>query len=273
MGVFRQQWVSGTWLDAAPEPNSAQIVDSFLLRGGRVPALEDHRDRFIRAASQIGYQPGVLAWFWSDAVQELPRDGTWFPRLEAHKLTEQQLVLWVRHAPQLSNTLSLWVPKESDPRSNPLLKGPDLEVLAGLRQTALSHEAQDALLKNRSGLVLEAAHAALLWWDGDTLCYPDPSLAVFPSITSRRILVSAKQLGIEMRAERRHWKDLCGLEVWSANALHGIRPVMSWVSQEISSDSVVPDADRLTLFRNSTALRLDQLPDTGGSVGENFTYR
>ena len=59
------------------------VADSWLVREGRVRALERHRERFLRACGECSGPPlRRLLEFWRDATAALPRTGEWFPRVE-----------------------------------------------------------------------------------------------------------------------------------------------------------------------------------------------
>jgi branched-subunit amino acid aminotransferase/4-amino-4-deoxychorismate lyase len=126
-----------------------------------------------------------------------------------------------------------------DPRRVPRRKGPDLAVLAGLRAWASEQAAQEALLVSGTGLVLEAAHSSVLWWEGDRLCAPDPRLAILPGVTGDLIRERAAGLGIPVMFRRRPPAHLDGREVWLVNALHGIRPVTRWVGAPVVAGPAV----------------------------------
>jgi branched-subunit amino acid aminotransferase/4-amino-4-deoxychorismate lyase len=125
----------------------------------------------------------------------------------------------------------VWLGEAPDPRTVPRRKGPDLAVLAGVRREASGHGAQEALLTTRSGLVLEAANSSVLWWEGETLCVPSPSLPVLAGVTTRVIQQRALQSGVDLAHRRRTFPHLEGREVWLVNALHGIRPVTGWTGR------------------------------------------
>lgn len=247
-------WDSEAWVTDVPGPEHAWVVDSFLVDEGRVYAPEEHRDRFTRSCHDAGLDlpQERIARFWEAAWELLPASGRWFPRLEAHRGSRVHLVFWVREAPPLTSSVRLWVPETADPRSHPSIKGPDLAVLAGLRDDAIRHGADDAVLLNTSGTVLEAAHSGLLWWRGNTLCHPTADLPVLPSVTVARVLQTTRELGLEVRAEQCRWTDLVELEVWAANALHGIRAVSSWqhITRKLPVSGPKPDSARLARFRS-----------------------
>lgn len=257
-------WDGDTWTADAPAAEHAWIVDSFLVDDGRVHAPEAHWNRFARSCHDAGLDVPQerMTRFWDAASHLLPTSGRWFPRLEAHRGNPVPLVCWIREAPPLTGSVRLWVPETSDPRRHPRVKGPDLPLLAGLRDDALRRGADDAVLVDSEGVVLETAHSGLLWWRGDTLCHPAPELPVLPSVTAARTQQTAHELGLEVRAERCSWTELAGLEVWSVNALHGIRPVTSWrdTARETTVPAPAPDAARLARFRSPAAAWPAPLP-------------
>lgn len=250
-----QGWATGHPPESVPGPDEALVVDSFLVQDGRIHDLDVHLERFRLSCRALGLvpDPDRLAAFLAAACRALPVEGRWFPRLEAHARQgcgdRPSLVCWVREAPRRSDRVWLWVPPEPDPRRAPRVKGPDLVALAGLRESARRHRADDALLRSSSGTVLETAHSALLWWRGDVLCHPDPGLPILPSVTARRLLARARAEGVTVRVERRGWRELLDAEVWAVNALHGVRPVLGWRSADGDHAAAPTEPRRLAHFR------------------------
>ena len=203
-----------------------QVADSWLVENGRVRALDLHQRRFTEACAEFGVR---VASFWQDAIARLPRTGDWFPRVE---LVDGHLRLHIRPAPERLDTAKVWVPGAPDPRHHPRRKGPDLDRLAELRQAGARHGAQEVLLTDPTGVVLEAANSSLLWWEGEELCVPDPELPVLPGVTVALVRRFAEQHGVPVRHRRRTFAELSGREVWLANALHGIRPVTGWIGTD-----------------------------------------
>lgn len=222
-------WSPSRGLTPAREPAAPLLVaDSWLVRDGRVRGFERHRERFLRACGEAGGPPlRRLLEFWRDMADALPRTGEWFPRVELapHSL---ELRLLLRHAPPLGTGVRLWAAGQSDPRTVPRRKGPDLAALAGVRERAAGQGAQEAVLVAPSGTVLEAATASVLWWEDDTLCLPPPRLPVLPGVTVALVQERARRDGIHVAHRERTVAELDGREVWLVNALHGIRPVTAW---------------------------------------------
>lgn len=236
-GTFR--WTAGD-LESAEDASHVPLLvaDSFLVRDGGVVGLDLHRERFLRALGE----PAVAALagvelptadraeaFWDAAVAALPRSGSWFPRFEltlGHQGPEFRLRL--RNAPQLGRSITLRTHSGADPRRAPSIKGPDLEVLLGVRAHVQRNGAGDAVLLSPEGHVVDCCTSALAWWRGDSLCVPHGDLPRVDSVTARLLLRLAASAGVSVHPERSRPSDLAGLEIWALNALHGIRVVEHW---------------------------------------------
>jgi branched-subunit amino acid aminotransferase/4-amino-4-deoxychorismate lyase len=207
------------------------VVDSWLVADGRVRGLALHEQRFLESCCELVPEigPEIVRPYLRHVRNMLPGKGLWFPRLEAYSAPQPKLAFWLRPAPELRRTTALWIPPQSDPRSCPRVKGPDMPTLARLREQTHQAGADDVLLYAADGTVLEAGHSSILWWRGDTLCLPPPGSPVLPSVTVQLLLGVATSRGTPIRYERCQLCDLDGLEVWTANALHGIRSVTGWL--------------------------------------------
>ncbi len=218
----------------AQEEDKLLVADSWLVSDGRVRGLDRHRQRFFRACTEVA--PSLrdhLPAFWQATVRKLPRQGRWFPRVELSAHPRAELHLRIRPAPPQGAPVRLWVWEESDPRTAPRRKGPDLACLAEVRRRAARVGADEALLTTRSGLVLEATTSSVLWWEGLRLCMPSPALRILPGVTAALIEEIAARRGARIAHRRRRVPDLNGCEVWLVNALHGIRPVSKWVDPSV----------------------------------------
>jgi branched-subunit amino acid aminotransferase/4-amino-4-deoxychorismate lyase len=242
---------------AAREQGALRTADSWLVNDGRVVGLELHRRRFFGACEgAAGGAPRGLRGFWEAAIAQLPRAGRWFPRVELAADPPHELRLRVRPAPSRSTSASLWINDEPDPRLAPRCKGPDLDALAELRRRAEAMGAHEALLTTPSGLVREAAHASLMWWDGERLCTPSPSLRVLPGVTLQILRGVARELGKTVEHRRCQVGALEGHEVWLVNALHGIRPVTRWVGAQMTAGP----ASRAASWQALLEARAESLP-------------
>jgi branched-subunit amino acid aminotransferase/4-amino-4-deoxychorismate lyase len=234
-------------------------ADSWLVSDGRVRALARHRERFLRACAETVELPGGrLAAFWQDMTAALPRHGAWFPRVELAPTGEEpQLRLRLRAAPPLSSEVRVWAAGQPDPRTAPRRKGPDLETLAGVRRRAAGHGADEAVLTTGSGLLLEAAHSSVVWWEDGTLCLPSTDLPVLAGVTTAVIRERARRARIPVAYCERTVEDLDGREVWLVNALHGIRPVTAWTGRPLRAGQ----ASRATEWREWLAGIAEPLPN------------
>jgi hypothetical protein len=189
------------------------VADSWLETDGRVLARELHRERFERTA-------GDQAEFW----KALPThaEGDWFPRVELHD--NGQLIFRERSAPERTRSVTV-ATATNDPRTQPTVKGPDLETMLRLR--TLAQPAGEAIILH-DGFVVEGAYSALVWWRGNILCHPSSEFERVDSITARVVQTLATALGVETFEEAVTPAELDGTELWTLNALHGPRIVTSW---------------------------------------------
>ena len=230
-------------------PAAASVVDSWLVVDGRSRAANLHGERFQRSCAELlpDLAQHDVREFLEAVSTALPTSGRWWPRVEAyaaphvdevdayaardvatHAGLQHRLRLWLRPAPAPRREVTLWTPSVSDPRRHPRAKGPDLQVLARLCDEARSAGGDDAVLCRPDGMIVETARAAIAWWRGDTLCVPSLELPAFPSVTLRLLTRAAAEQGVRIQHERCAVHELDGLEVWTLNALHGIRAVTGW---------------------------------------------
>lgn len=229
MNASRYRW-NGAELVSLNETATVPLLvaDSFLARDQKVAGFELHRERFTRSAERQGLVFPIIDFL--DAVAgAIPAVGEFFPRID---LTERgELELWIRPAPALGRTVTLAV-APSDPREHPRLKGPDLPALAQLREQAVSRGADDAVIVDEKGYVLDGATTCLLWWHGETLCTPPVDAARLDSVTEHIVLSIARRLDVPIQTEWATVAELAATQVWAVNSLHGIRGVTGWLTAE-----------------------------------------
>lgn len=222
--------------DVAP----AQILaaDSWLVTDGAVLAIGLHRARFVDAVSELAERHGRSAEvdaldldsFWDAAIASIPRSGGWFPRVELRVQHDAaELLLRMRPSPSRSRSLKLTTYRGRDPRTEPWIKGPDLEAMTRLRTQAQQHGADEAVILSPEGFVAEGSTTCLAWWAGDALCVPSIELPRIDSVTLRSVLALAAATGVDVLHDTVTPESLEGCEVWALNALHGIRIVTEWV--------------------------------------------
>jgi branched-subunit amino acid aminotransferase/4-amino-4-deoxychorismate lyase len=204
-------------------------ADSWLVTDGRALALGLHRDRFLQA---VAGRVADAEEFWLAAVALVPAEGDWFPRVELQSRSGAPLlVLRLRSAPRLTRSVVVATHDGPDPRTTPLVKGPDLEAMARLRTAVQPLGAEEAVILSPDGYVVEGAYSALVWWRGSILCTvpASPEFDRVASVTERSLLGLATALGVETYAEAVTPAELDGTEVWALSALHGPRIVTRWV--------------------------------------------
>jgi hypothetical protein len=227
------------------------VADSWLVTDGTVLALEVHRSRFLGGIN--GDHPGLdAAGFWAAAIAQIPRTGDWFPRVELQlRHGAPLLVLRLRSAPERTKSVRLATHRGPDPRTSPLIKGPDTAALLRLRTEAQGRGADEAVIVSTEGFVIEGAYSSLLWWRGEFLCAPSLDLQRVDSVTARSVIALATALGTDVHYESVTPRELDGLEIWCLNALQGIRIVTAWIDGPEPAE--LPG--RLALWR----ARLDRL--------------
>ena len=228
--MTRLRWTRGIGFRPTDDPGDVLVVDSWVVNDGRVRALDAHLRRFTAACDKLY---GACAGEFTRAVAaEMPESGRWFPRAELALVDgSTRFQLWLRPAPATGRTVTLWVPGEPDQRTAPRIKGPDLDYLTRLRESANAEGADEAVLLSPEGSVLEGTTTSILWWRGGILCAPPPDAPILPGITRSLLLEGAAATGIPVRHEYATPSELADLEVWAANALHGIRPVTDWTTR------------------------------------------
>src|SRR4051812_34869402 len=197
--------------DCDVAPAAILAADSWLVTEGAVLAIGLHRARFVDAVSEMAERqertPEVEALdldsFWDAAISSIPRADDWFPRVELRVQHDAaELLLRMRPAPERRRSLTLATYRGRDPRTEPWIKGPDLEAMTRLRTEAQQHGADEAVLLDstdgRPGLVAEGSTTALAWWTGEALCVPSIELPRIDSVTLRSVLALATATGIDV---------------------------------------------------------------------------
>ncbi len=228
--------------DCDVAPAAVLAADSWLATEGSVLAIGLHRARFVDAVSELAERHGRTAEvdaldldsFWDAAISSIPRTDDWFPRVELRVQHDAaELLLRMRPAPARRRSVTLTTFRGRDPRTEPWIKGPDLEAMTRLRTDAQRHGADEAVLldtaEGRAGFVAEGSTTALVWWAGEALCVPSIELPRIDSVTLRSALALAAATGVDVLHDTVTPDDLEGCEVWALNALHGIRIVTGWV--------------------------------------------
>lgn len=220
------RWAENELQPVAGAPAAALLAaDSWLVDEGYERAAGAHWVRFGAACLQLGVERGQLAAFRTAVVAALPAEGRWFPRVE---LTADGLALRLRRAPPPAREARVLVGAPGDPRHQPQRKGPDLVLLGDLREQARARGADELLLCDGAGRLIEGTLSSLLWWEGDALC-TTPDDTALPGVTRALALRIARDRGVEVRTRAPVAADLADRETWLTSALYGIRVVSTWV--------------------------------------------
>ena len=207
-------WHEGSFVPSQAHTGPFDVADSWRMLGdAHSNALPLHFRRFESVAGPLpaGFVPAMLQRF---------APGDLFPRIS---LAAEQLRLDIRPAPPARPVTRLTYAQAPDPRSQPLVKGPDFPALARYRAEFQDDGADDTVIVDSSGAMVETTTGALVAWDGETLILPTGQS--LPSITLRQVARRAADLG--MRTETRPITPELAAEcpLWFLNSLHGISPV------------------------------------------------
>ena len=231
---------------------SVAAADSWLVTDGTVLALDLHRSRFLGAIDWALFPALDQEGFWDAAIAAIPRTGDWFPRVELQlRQGAPLLVFRLRSAPERNRSLRVATHRGADPRTAPLVKGPDTAALLRVRTEAQARGADEAVILSPDGYVIEGAYSSLLWWRGAILCAPSLELERVDSVTARSVVTLATALGVDVYYESVTPAELDGVELWALSALQGIRIVVAWVD----GPSTAEEPGRLGTWR----IRLDRL--------------
>ncbi len=222
--VFR--WANGStveeeWCD--PHAGSVRAADSWLVVEGTAVHVERHLDRFRGSVATQGLELDTDA-FANDVLGLIPTEGRWFPRVEAMDYDDGAILRFhLRPAPE-PLTEAIVGTATRDPRTLPLVKGPDLAALGAVRREL---DLDEAVILDGENLA-EGAWSSIVWWANDTLHVVDPAIPRLPSVTEQTLRDHAAFIGAPVIPATVRPDELDGAEVWVLSALHGIRVVTEW---------------------------------------------
>lgn len=244
-------WSEDTFHPIATSGNDTLLVaDSWRVQSGQTWGLHDHVQRFMAGIAKQSpehvapiaapYFAAMLNHQLRELSQQHP-DTDFFPRisLEPHQ-GAWRIVLLVRSAPPARQSTSLWIPAETDPRTLPTIKGPDIAMLS---QWVRDAPADDVVLHDGDKIHETSTGALLIWPDTRqlVLCQAGQQL---PSIAAQRIAQHAKahQILVTRRPVTIQQIVSGRFPVWFANTLHGISPVTT-ISSVAGRTNVVRHPD------------------------------
>ena len=252
MDVVRYRWNGQELIDVTGSASiGLYVADSFLVSDGAVVDINAHLNRFSDSAQHQGLLRPIEA-FLDAVLAQLPRKGMIFPRIE---LTERgELELRIRDAPALTSTLTVST-AGSDPRTTPEIKGPDIPALADLQESAKALGADDAVIVNTSGQIIDGTTTCLVWVDGEKVYQPPHEFLRVSSVTVAQL---EKIVGQPLSEQSRTPTELDGCELYALNSLHGIRAVTSW----INGPTLEVNPDRLETWRAAYQNLFTALPES-----------
>ncbi|MDK8804379.1 aminotransferase class IV [Dermabacter hominis] len=220
------------------------LVDSFLVRAGRVVAPAAHRDRMRESAHTLwGAEQSpqaiddAVAALYEQAAHALGGEaGLFFPKLTLDYANDHFSYDFDPRPiakSRLETTAHLIAHPGRDERAHPRLKGPDFAWQERVRAWALEHGASDALLRaaepkgrNSSTRQLhysETAFGSVALWSNGVLVTSSEADRL-PSITERMIVQIARERGHETLAAPLTKQRLREADaVWLLSSLHGVR--------------------------------------------------
>jgi branched-subunit amino acid aminotransferase/4-amino-4-deoxychorismate lyase len=251
--VLRFRWNGSELVDISGAPEiPLYVADSYLLSNGSVVAYQKHLERFSASALSQGLVRPIDD-FLTAVTAKLPREGEYFPRVD---LTERgELELRLRPAPSLTQTLTL-ATAPHDPRVEPSIKGPDIPALNELRAQAQSQGADDAVILDAKGQIVDGSTTCLMWFVDGELHVPPAEAIRVESVTVAVITEIARSQSIPVNYTWATPSQLSGTQLYALNALHGIKAVTSWVD----GPELNVDLDALRKWRSHYAEFAERLP-------------
>lgn len=255
MDVLRLRWNGTELVDITGAPEiPLYVADSFFLEDGKVVGYQRHLERFTTSTQRQGLVRSVDA-FLEKVTTALPREGKWFPRID---LTERgELEVWIRPAPPLKQSLVLST-SAKDPRQEPTIKGPDIPALNEIRAQAQNQGADDAVILDSRGRIVDGSTTCLVWVEGHRVVIPPMEALRVDSITVSILKDILQTQGIAVEEGWATPADIEGCELYALNALHGIRSALSWVN----GPTLRVNHERLNVWRNFYAGQTEKLPVT-----------
>lgn len=208
------------------------VSDSWLVTDGRTVAWDHHVHRFFASVlSETKVDQETLRAFIAEVHARTPHTGRWFPRVEVVSHSEGERLRYRHRSAPRAEATAILARAPHDPRTRPLVKGPDLTKLLALRGAVAPNGATEAIIVDAKDRIIEGAYSTVLVWPADTaeLVVITPSIPRLPSVTEAVLLNIARDQGVKIREDLLSVSDLENAEVWVVSALHGIRLATAFV--------------------------------------------
>lgn len=209
------------------------LIETVRIVDGRAPLWPLHRERLGRSAEALGL-----------ALPEVDRPEGGMDRVVRIEVSENRVLVSDR---EVGGTAPLALYSSPAPHRGYPHKTTDRAWLEAARMTASHFEADDALMLDSDGRVIEATIWAIAWWDGETLVFPPLALGGLPSVARARLAETVRGGTKEATVSR---EQLRGVALLACNAARGV------VSVAALDDDAVPANHRtLALARRFWARR------------------
>lgn len=212
--------------------SGAVVFETMRVRGGRIPLVGAHLERLQRGAATVGL-PSVPDAVAAEAVARVGQGGERILRLAWS-------VAGARWSERSVEGPAVWrLLTVAEPHPGYAVKTEERRAFDRALAAAREAGADEPLLSTATDTMVEAARFAVVWIEGDDLCYPDPALGGLPSVGLGRLLAVAGPAGVGTRAARVSASGLYGLPMGLVNAARGL------VSVETLDGRPVPTHDTL----------------------------
>lgn len=220
-----------TWCQ--PGEETVLVADSWRVVKGKAVGLDRHLERFRRSVATVASsEAGRVDDFINAALNLIPDSGEWFPRVECVSTPHGHLFRFFRREAPERLTTAMLATATRDPRTQPFVKGPDLDALMALRREVAPTGATEAVILTPDGLIAEGAYSSIIVWPPGRadMWVVDADIPRIPSVTENMVADIARSEGITVVEKKMRPDDLTEHVVWVVSALHGIREATSWVS-------------------------------------------
>lgn len=212
---------------------STALFETIRVRSGAVPLLERHLRRLHDSARAVGLEAppeslgmAVLSW-----AREHPDDHIVRIEWDGHDVEWSD-----RDVPAAT---ALRVVTVGEPHPGYPVKAVARGAFDRALLEAADRTADEPLLLATGGCVGETARFAVLWLEGERLCYPDPDLGVLPSLGLARVLELAAEAGLEGQAVRAPRTRLDGRPGWLVNAARGVVAMATLDGESVPQPAVL----------------------------------
>ena len=184
---------------------SIGLIETVRVIGGRAPLWPLHQQRLLQSASALGMRPPEIA---------APEGGV--DRVVRYEISEGRVEVSER---EVEGVAPLALYTSPAPHRGYRHKLIDRAWLEAARMTARHFEADDALLLDAEGRVVEASIWTIGWWDREVLVFPPLALGGLPGVARARLMETVRG-GVREAAVMR--EELRGVALLACNAARGV---------------------------------------------------